>query len=99
MTYSWELPRNLTGFAGANATYNAKTYSVVGNDPITLIKSYTLLDLRIGLETQDQKWRLQLWGKNVTNQYYWTNAIVVYDTQVRYAGMPATFGVTVSYRY
>ena len=99
MTYSWELPRNLTGFAGANVTYNAKTYSVVGNDPITLIKSYALLDLRIGLETQDQKWRLQLWGKNVTNEYYWTNAIVVYDTQVRYAGMPATFGVTVSYRY
>jgi outer membrane receptor protein involved in Fe transport len=99
MTYSWELPKNLTGFAGANVTYNAKTYSVVGNDPITAIKSYTLLDLRAGLETQDQKWRLQLWGKNVTNEYYWTNAIVVYDTQVRYAGMPATFGVTVSYRY
>jgi iron complex outermembrane receptor protein len=99
LSYTWEVSPTWSASIGGNALYNAKTYSVVGNDPVTLIKSYTLLDVRAGLETKDQKWRVQLWGKNVTNQYYWTNAIVVYDTQVRYAGMPATFGVTLGYRY
>ena len=45
------------------------------------------------------RWRAQIWGKNVTDRYYWTNAIVVYDQQVRYAGQPATYGITLSYRY
>lgn len=99
LDYEWSISDALVGFAGANTTTNSKTYSVVGNDPTSLITSFVLLDLRAGIESADGKWRTQLWGKNVTDRYYWTNAIVVYDQQVRYSGQPATFGVTASYRY
>jgi iron complex outermembrane receptor protein len=58
-----------------------------------------LLDVRAGVHTTDERWRVQLWGKNVTNQYYWTNVASYYDTIARYAGRPATFGVTASYNF
>jgi iron complex outermembrane receptor protein len=99
LEYDWPLSNTLTGFAGANVTTNSKTYSVVGNDPASLIESFVLVDVRAGVETTDGKWRAQLWGKNITDRYYWTNAVVVYDQEVRYAGQPATFGITASYRY
>jgi iron complex outermembrane recepter protein len=99
LEYDWPLSNTLTGFAGANVTTNSKTYSVVGNDPASLIESFVLVDVRAGVETTDGRWRAQLWGKNITDRYYWTNAVVVYDQEVRYAGQPATFGITASYRY
>jgi iron complex outermembrane recepter protein len=37
-----------------------------------------------------------VWGRNVTNKFYWDNVAHPYDTIVRYAGMPATFGITFS---
>jgi iron complex outermembrane recepter protein len=49
--------------------------------------------------TQDGHWRTELWGKNVTNTYYWNTADYEFDPAVRYTGMPATYGITLSYRY
>ena len=37
-----------------------------------------------------------VWGKNVFNKYYVTNANHYLDTTVRFAGQPATYGVTLS---
>jgi len=97
--YEWPWVNAMSGFVGANLTMNSKTFAALGNDPTAEIESYVLLDLRAGVETSDSRWRLQFWGKNVTNKYYWNNAIVVYDQQVRYAGQPATYGITVNYRF
>lgn len=64
------------------------------------INGYVLLDLRAGLETADGVLGLSVWGRNVTNRYYWTNATFVpADNTVRYAGMPATYGVSLRYRF
>ena len=38
------------------------------------------------------------WGRNVTDKYYWNQAQHVNDVLVRFTGMPATYGVTLSYR-
>ena len=37
-----------------------------------------------------------VWGKNLFNKYYWTNVISSADSAARFAGMPTTFGVTLS---
>ena len=42
---------------------------------------------------------MQVWGRNVTNEWYWTAADRVNDTILRYTGMPTTYGVTFSYRF
>ena len=54
--------------------------------------------MRAGVETQDGKLRAQLWGRNVFNTYYW-NSTFQADTVWRMAGKPATYGITVGWRY
>jgi len=48
--------------------------------------------LRAGIESDH--WRLEVWGKNVFDKYYWNTAYPAFDAIVRYTGMPATYGVT-----
>jgi outer membrane receptor protein involved in Fe transport len=39
------------------------------------------------------------WAKNVTNKHYWNNVITAFENVVRYAGQPATYGVTFGYKF
>jgi len=66
------------------------------NNPLE-VPGYGLLDLRAGLSKD--AWRFQVWGRNVTNQWYWTGAAHVNDVLLRYTGMPTTIGFTLTYRY
>jgi iron complex outermembrane recepter protein len=47
----------------------------------------------------NDRWKLSLWGRNITNKYYWTNAYKIADIAARFAGRPATYGATLSLRY
>lgn len=63
-------------------------------------RQYATLDLRAGYTAPNGNWRLQLWGKNVTNKYYWTNVVTAGDVAAaRLAGMPATYGVTLGFKF
>lgn len=62
------------------------------------VDGYTTTDARIGYESKDGRWNVALWGKNIFNNYYWTNVIAAYDDTARIAGMPATYGVTFGYK-
>jgi iron complex outermembrane receptor protein len=87
-------------YVGASIMYRSSTPAqFVINDADFIIRRYALLDLRAGVETTDGKLRLQIWGKNVTNKYYTIQALHLPDTVVATPGMPATYGVTLSYRY
>ncbi|HEX3888765.1 MAG TPA: TonB-dependent receptor [Phenylobacterium sp.] len=96
--YHWGLNDRLDGFVGGNVTYQSATNSQLGDLPLLKIDAYALLDLRAGVETRDGAWRLSVFGRNVTNAYYWTAANHDLDTTVRFAGMPATWGVRLDYR-
>jgi outer membrane receptor protein involved in Fe transport len=109
--YRWPLANGMSLFGAADVTYRSDTTAIVGggaslkplaeipnlSDPYK-IDSYTLLDLRAGVSSADSRWRVEFWGKNVTNKYYWTNVVAFYDTIGRYTGRPATYGVSFSYR-
>ena len=66
------------------------------NNPL-YVPGYTLVDLRLGIEKDN--WSFQLWGRNVTNTWYWTGAYHVNDVLLRYTGMPATWGATFNYKF
>lgn len=66
------------------------------NDPLA-VPGYALVDLRAGI--MNGPWMVQLWGRNVFNKWYWTAADHVNDVLLHYTGLPATYGVTVSYRF
>lgn len=62
------------------------------------IPAYATVDARIGFEAPDQSWKVMLWGKNIFNKYYITAVIPASDSAGRMAGLPATYGVTVSFK-
>ena len=42
------------------------------NNPQTIQGAYTLFNARVGLAAEDNRWRLTVWGKNLTNEGYCT---------------------------
>ncbi len=97
--YEFPLSKSVNGFFGTNVTTRSKTNGGLGENAILNIDAYTLVDLRAGLTSPDDRWKLSVWGRNVFNQYYWTNAYRIADVAARFAGKPATYGVTLSFRY
>ncbi|HMT45916.1 MAG TPA: TonB-dependent receptor [Novosphingobium sp.] len=97
--YEFPLTGSLRGFVGANANGRSATNGALGGNAILGIDGYTLLDLRAGIASADERWKISVWGRNVTDKYYWTNAYKIADVSARYAGMPATWGATLSFRY
>jgi outer membrane receptor protein involved in Fe transport len=93
------LSGELNAFAGATLTYQSKSNTSLGNLALFELNAHTVLDLRVGLSSSGDRWRVSVWGKNVTNTRYRTNALHQIDTIVRYAAMPATYGVSFIVRY
>lgn len=96
--YEFPLRAGMKGFVGASDTYNTRTYAGVGALDVLRIDSFNLLDLRAGIETAGG-YRLWAWGKNVANEYYWSNTFANGNAISRFVGQPATFGVSVSARF
>lgn len=83
------------GFSSAAAPgFPAGSFS----SPSTILPGYDLLGLRAGVESRDGRWNAQIFGNNVTNAYYLTHAQKFSDFVTRFAGTPATYGVSVGYR-
>ncbi len=97
--YTRPINDRLNGFVGGNLAYQSRTNSELGDLALLALRPYTLVDLRAGLESADGAWRVSVWGRNVGNAYYWTAASRDTDTTTRFAGMPATYGVALSYRF
>jgi len=103
--YSWPIRDKLNAYVGANLNHQSFTRSFFyDREPTSIqppsvldIPAYTLLDLRAGVDAG--AWRFQVWGRNVTNKYYWQSAVHVNDVLLHYAGQPRTYGVTLSYRF
>lgn len=99
LDYRFALTSSLDLSLGGNVRYRSKSNAAFGQAPEFVLPAYAVVDLRIGLESPDRKWKAQLWGRNVTNKFYVTTVTHVVDTVARISGMPATYGVTLSYRY
>lgn len=102
-------------FMGVRATGQTDSDAAIGGDRILWpdnppysrsidpypyhMDGFTTIDVRFGYTTQDEKWRVMLWGKNVTDEYYWTSVIPASEDLARFAGKPATYGITIGYTY
>lgn len=108
--YEFPISDSLKGSLGTSLNFRSGTVATIGGEvnpagvtsPVTTIfgiDDYVLVDLRAGIAAEDDSWRVSIWGKNVFNEYYWNNVVAAFDTIQRYAGKPATYGVSVSFRY
>ena len=107
LNYTHPITDRLNAFVGANLAYRSETSAVFIDTETTTpqaydafkIPAYTLVDGQLGVESSDGHWRAFIWGKNIFNKFYVTNVIRVADVVVRFPGMPATYGATVSYKF
>lgn len=97
--YGWTVKEGLEAYVGGTITYRTRSFANFGELPDLVLPGYALVDLRVGVTGGDGRWRAQLWGRNVTDRYYFTNAGRTIDTVYRFAGMPATYGVTLGFSY
>lgn len=106
--YDTSASENLNVFIGAGANGQTKSLSTLAlpgtsafGIPTSLYKlnARTLVDVNFGIHASNDEWRLTLWGKNIFNKYYWLNDILAYDTVVRYAGRPAEYGISASFKF
>ncbi|MEH6757449.1 MAG: TonB-dependent receptor [Parasphingorhabdus sp.] len=75
------------------------SYAKPGVDCVFCIKGYATVDARLGYEAEDGRWKVMAWGKNILDKYYWTSVHQSYDGASRFAGMPATYGVTFGFKF
>lgn len=96
--YSWPIG-TLEGFVGASLVHKSKTKAGFGTTELLDIDSYTTLDLRAGIGADNGSWKFSAYGRNVTNEYYWTNVAKIGDVARRIAGQPMTYGVRLDYNF
>ncbi|MEM6485174.1 MAG: TonB-dependent receptor [Pseudomonadota bacterium] len=97
-TYRWSLNESLEVHVGASANYQSDTNSEFGEAPELDVDSFSLFDLRLGLDSTDGRWSVGAYVRNLTDEYYWTTASKTNDTFIRYTGRPRTYGVSFTYR-
>jgi iron complex outermembrane recepter protein len=97
--YDFPVSQGLVAFIGGNASSRSGSFAIFGDNAQFKLNSYVLVDLRGGVQSSDSRWQVTLWGRNITDKYYWTNTTLLVDSIARLAGDPVTYGVSVRYRY
>lgn len=93
----YSIPLGSAGTINLRAamTYRSTYFSTVANDLAGKTGDFTLIDGSIGWESEDGRFRAQLWGKNLTNKTYVAalTPTANFFTQ-RFYNAPRTFGLT-----
>lgn len=80
---------------------NYKVYFTPFNDPRLSQDAVTTLDANVRLVSADGRWSVNLWGKNLTDEFIWSASFpistsrTIMGTQVP----PRTYGITVGYDF
>lgn len=98
----------LRGQSASDTVPGGSTIAVTGGLPTRILpglvypfrtNAYALVDLRAGIESDDKRWSVMVYGKNIFDKYYYTNVVTASDFSARFTGRPATYGVTVTVKY
>lgn len=94
--YRTPLSPRLDGVIGTNVSYRSATKAGFGTEAVLDIDAYTIVDARIGVAEPDGRWSVTLFGRNLTNAYYWSNVAKIGDVARRLTGEPLTYGIQFS---
>ena len=89
-------------FAQFDYSYTDSNQFILPNHPGAVQNSYTLLNARIGLRSDDGHWELAGWGRNLSDKEYFSEifgpASGFLPGRLHY-GPPRIFGVSISYSH
>lgn len=96
--YEWSIDDNLLADVSINYAYQDDTSGGVQSERAT--ESFSTVDVRLGVGTDDGTWKVTLWARNVTDEYYYQAAYLGGNgPYVRTAGLPRTYGLNLRYNY
>lgn len=98
--FNFRYPIKDVGSLSLNASYAWQDdyFTGASNSPDFLIDSYGLVNASIGFETSDGRWRINLWGNNLSDKEY----VLIRGTSGaigEYYGAPRTYGATLTFNY
>lgn len=89
-------------FAQFDYSYTDSNQFILPNHPGAVQNSYTLLNARIGIRSDDGRWELAGWGRNLSDKEYFSEifgpASGFLPGRLHY-GPPRIFGVSLSYSH
>lgn len=99
VSYTWPISSATEAFLGGSVSYRSSTNAEFGEIPTLIIDGYTLLDMRAGVQAADGQWELSAWVRNLTDEFYISNASITSDTITQYTGQPRRYGFTLKYNF
>jgi iron complex outermembrane recepter protein len=104
--YSRPISGGLNLYANINYSYRTKAPNNTPNDPSTFQEGYPLLNLALGVGPEDGRWKAAVFGKNVTDEVYFTRkfntpsvaGVGAYAAYVPYEAQ-SVWGVALDVRY
>jgi len=81
-----------------NSEYRTLT---LARNPLSDNESFAIFNGRVGIGPENDRWSVELWGQNLTDELYYVGAFQppLQNTTVIYPNAPATYGVTLRLQY
>jgi iron complex outermembrane receptor protein len=102
--YSTGFPNsNLSYYLQVNWTWTSAIYYELGQDPLSREPAHGLLNASAGLKGPGDRWEIQAFGKNLTNNFYYANLndVAVVGRPIGYMSRDFTVygGIRLIYRF
>ena len=79
--------------------YQSKSHADLEGDPRFVIEDYGVLNASLGVHALDDRWELSLWGRNLTDEYYWSAVSSNANVVVRFPGQTRTSGASLTFKF
>jgi iron complex outermembrane receptor protein len=93
---------DVVGYLGIDETYRSSYFSHTSLSIYSRVPSYDVTNVRLGLRTDDGRWDVQVWARNVFDRNYKISQVpLVFNSGALSAllGDPRTIGVTFGARF
>jgi iron complex outermembrane receptor protein len=111
----WEQPlasTDMSWFVQADVSYQSSQYMDASLDPRSFMSAYSIYDASFGISGKDGKWRASVWGKNLTDKFYYVaeaaqtqaanvsaGGTAAANGFVGWMGRPRSYGVELDYKW
>lgn len=101
--FDWDVINGGRGVVslGVDANYSSRKYFDLQNTERLVQGSYTIVNGRVRWHDVDDRFSVNVWGRNLTNEYYYTQNfdLSLYGIDWGNVAAPRTYGVTLEYKF
>ncbi|WP_231731682.1 TonB-dependent receptor [Sphingomonas sp. CCH5-D11] len=85
--------------ANTNVRWQSRQTTIFEYNPLYDIKAYTVVNAGFGVKAADESWALNVWARNLFDEYYWNAVASNANIVVRFPGQVRTYGATATFRF